>query len=67
MGGRESIKALLKIDSETKVIVTSGYSNDTVLANYKEYGFLDILKKPFTVNVLIEVLSKIETRDANLN
>ncbi len=67
MGGREAIKALLKIDSEAKVIVTSGYSNDPVLANYKEYGFLHILKKPFTANVLIEVLSKVETRDANLN
>lgn len=65
MGGKEAAKELLKIDSRAKIIVTSGYSNDPVLANYKEYGFIDILKKPFTVNDLIDILSKLKTDQGN--
>ena len=47
MGGRETVKRLRKIDPNLKAIVTSGYSSDPVLANYKQYGFFDVLHKPY--------------------
>src|SRR3972149_4833894 len=34
MGGKEAIKELLGIDPEAKVIVSSGFSNDPIMANF---------------------------------
>ena len=59
MGGKQTIRELLKLDPEVKAIVASGYSNDTVMSNYKEYGFKGIISKPFNVEELNEVLSSV--------
>ncbi len=62
MGGKETIKKLLEIDPGVKAIVTSGYSNDPVMANFREYGFIDVLVKPFNnPKELILVLRNILT------
>ncbi len=45
MGGKTVIKKLLEIDSDVKAIVSSGYSNDPVMANFIEYGFSGIFNK----------------------
>jgi len=58
LGGKETIKSLLKIDPKVKVIVSSGYSNDPILSNYRDYGFVDVLSKPYTIENLKQVLSK---------
>ena len=34
MGGKKTIRELLKIDPDIKAIVSSGYSNDPIMANY---------------------------------
>jgi CheY-like chemotaxis protein len=52
MGGKESIQHVLEIDSNAKVIVASGYSNDPVMAHYPEYGFVGTINKPFQVGEL---------------
>jgi len=46
-GGKETIREILAINPEAKVIVSSGYSNDPVMSNYKEYGFCSAIAKPF--------------------
>lgn len=51
-GGKKGARRLLQIDPEAKIIVSSGYSNDTVMANHKKYGFIATLKKPFSLNEL---------------
>jgi len=60
MGGKEAINKLLEIDPEVKAIVSSGYSDDPVLANFQEYGFQGMMPKPFESlslgKVLFEVL-----------
>jgi PAS domain S-box-containing protein len=56
MGGKETIKYFLQINPNIKVIVSSGYSKDPVMANYKKYGFRGVLTKPYTLAELIEVL-----------
>ena len=47
MGGQETIKMLKKIDPSVKAIVSSGYSDNPVIANYKQYGFCEVVAKPY--------------------
>jgi PAS domain S-box-containing protein len=56
MGGRDAVKELKSIDPEVKAVVSSGYSNDPVMANYTEYGFVAVVKKPFIIEELEDVL-----------
>jgi signal transduction histidine kinase/CHASE1-domain containing sensor protein/CheY-like chemotaxis protein len=58
MGGREAIKKLREIDPHVNAIVSSGYSNDHVMANFREYGFCDIIVKPYNPQVLSGALLK---------
>ncbi|OGQ86891.1 MAG: hypothetical protein A2512_04840 [Deltaproteobacteria bacterium RIFOXYD12_FULL_56_24] len=59
MGGRETIKELLALDPQAKAIVASGYSNDPVMANYREYGFAAMLSKPFAIRELSVEIDKV--------
>ena len=52
MGGREASQKLLQVDPETKIIVASGYSNDPLLANFREYGLSAAIAKPFDLGRL---------------
>jgi signal transduction histidine kinase/CheY-like chemotaxis protein len=59
MGGRETIQHLLKIDPSAKAIVSSGYSDDPVMANYRDYGFKGVVSKPYTIKELSEALREV--------
>jgi len=52
MGGRETLIQLHAIDPGARAIVSSGYSNDPVMANYEEYGFAGVVSKPFRIKEL---------------
>ncbi len=56
MGGVEATSAILAMDPEARIMVASGYSKDPVLANYREYGFLARVEKPFSSDKLREAL-----------
>ncbi|MHB2155084.1 hybrid sensor histidine kinase/response regulator [Calditrichota bacterium GD2] len=58
MGGKEAISQILKIDPSAKVIVASGYSTDSLLANFQHHGFVGRLSKPFTLDELNKVLGE---------
>ena len=58
MGGKETIKELKKVDPEVKAIVSSGYSNDPIMANFNDYGFIGVLNKPYNVETLSDALSQ---------
>lgn len=59
MGGQETGKKLLQLDPDAKIIVASGYSNDPVMANYRKYGFLAALAKPFDSKQLRTAIASI--------
>jgi two-component system cell cycle sensor histidine kinase/response regulator CckA len=59
MGGKEAIRQLLTIDNQVKAIVSSGYSHDPVMANFREHGFRGVLAKPYTIEELNKTLSQI--------
>lgn len=62
MGGKEAVTEILKIDPEAKVIVSSGYSENPVMANHKKYGFKGITVKPYTIEQLLnEIILVLES------
>ena len=58
-GGRETIEELMTIDPDAKVIVSSGYSDDPVMSNFKEYGFRDVITKPYKIDEVGRVLRRV--------
>lgn len=58
-GGLETVKEILEIDPNAKVIVSSGYGHGKIMSNYREYGFIDIAPKPYTIDKLEEILQRV--------
>ncbi len=65
MGGRETLLALLKIDSAVNAIAMSGYTHDPVILDPERHGFAAALAKPFNVVQLREILSRIVGPESN--
>ena len=51
-----AVKEILSLNPEAKVIVSSGYSNDPVMADYEEYGFCGSIEKPYRMKDLARVV-----------
>jgi PAS domain S-box-containing protein len=56
MGGRETLQRLLEVAPSARVIASTGYTDDPVLANYADYGFVGIAPKPYTRDELEQVV-----------
>ncbi len=52
LGGKETLQILRNIDPEVKAIVSSGYSNNPVMSHASDYGFQEVLLKPYTMSKL---------------
>jgi PAS domain S-box-containing protein len=59
MGGKEAIVELRAIDPEVKAVVSSGYANDPIMANYQAYGFCGVVPKPYKIHELNSTFSRI--------
>ena len=59
MGGREVVARLREIDPEVKAIVSSGYSNDPVMADFEAHGFVGVIPKPYEMRSLSEMLKRV--------
>jgi CheY-like chemotaxis protein len=62
-GGKETLKQLFEVDPEVKAIVSSGYSSDPIMSNFREFGFRGVVAKPYDIKELGEVLHKVITRE----
>lgn len=58
-GGLAALEALRRIDPAVRAIVSSGYSNDPVLANHRAYGFASVVAKPYRITDLSQALQDV--------
>jgi PAS domain S-box-containing protein len=56
MGGKDVIIELRKLDPDLKAIVSSGYSDDPIMSDYREYGFQGAIVKPYNIKELASKL-----------
>src|SRR6185369_16209941 len=59
MGGREAAQRILEIDPDARLIVSSGYSTDPVMAEFGKFGFCATLLKPYTIEEITRTLASV--------
>jgi len=59
MGGKETMRRMREKDTVVRAIVSSGYSNDPVMANHADYGFDGVLPKPYTMSDLTRIVKQV--------
>lgn len=59
MGGVEAASKLKEIDPSARLIVSSGYSQAPVMSRFREYGFCDVIQKPWVTADLSEVFRRV--------
>ena len=59
MGGKDALKSIRGIDPSVKAIVSSGYYNDPLMADYREHGFHGKSEKPYLINDLTRLIRQI--------
>ena len=56
MGGKETMARLREIDPQVKAVVSSGYSDDPIMADFQKYGFSGVIAKPYRISELGKIL-----------
>ncbi|MGI6393368.1 MAG: hybrid sensor histidine kinase/response regulator [bacterium] len=58
MGGLEATAKIRELDKEIPIFVSSGYTEDEVMADPYSHGFTASISKPFTKDELVEMLNR---------
>lgn len=58
VGGREAIHHLKELDPNVVALVSSGYSNDPVIADPEQFGFKGMVAKPYNLSDLGKALDR---------
>ena len=59
MGGADAMREILKIDPSAKGIVSSGYSSDPVMANFRAHGFRGSVPKPYRMADIARMIREV--------
>jgi PAS domain S-box-containing protein len=59
MGGIETAAHLRRINPNVKLIVSSGYSDAPVMSRSREYGFDEVIPKPWTPRQISEAIHRV--------
>ncbi len=58
MGGKQCMEQLRQINPDVVAIVSSGYSDDQILFNYRDFFFKGMVSKPYRIEEFSKVLRK---------
>ena len=58
MNGKDALQKIREIDRTIPAFLSTGYSEDPIVADPQAYGFTDSIGKPFDINELSEKLQK---------
>lgn len=59
IGGKETVNIIRNIDPKAKIIVSSGYSVDPVMADFEKFGFDAVMPKPYSIRKLKEIITNV--------
>jgi PAS domain S-box-containing protein len=59
MGGKEAVQKLLEMDPQALALASSGYSDDPVIARFRDYGFAGVVSKPYSLKDLENALKQL--------
>jgi PAS domain S-box-containing protein len=59
MGGKEAAQQIIGIDPDARLIVSSGYSTDPIMAVYPNFGFKASLVKPYSMEEIMKTLDSV--------
>ncbi len=59
MDGREAVRKLLYLNPKLRAIVSSGSAGDPIMHDYTNYGFCDVLKKPYDLEDLRAAMGRV--------
>ena len=59
VGGAKAIEEIMRIDPGVKAIVSSGYSDDPIMANPGDFGFSGVLPKPYQPKQLLGLVRSV--------
>ena len=61
LGGKDAIERLCDIDPAIRAILISGYAQDSIMLDHREYGFAAAMTKPYTLQELQATLDSVLT------
>jgi two-component system, cell cycle sensor histidine kinase and response regulator CckA len=59
MGGLAALAKLRELDPAVRAVVSSGYSSDPVMANFRVHGFVARIAKPYESHEMAHVLREL--------
>ena len=63
MGGKEALHCLRELDPGVKAVVSSGYSDDTTVTDFRSFGFSGVLSKPYNVHDMEKTVAELSSWD----
>jgi len=58
IGGFEAFKAIKAFDPRVRAILSTGYSHDPVVLNYKKHGIAGLAPKPYMMHELLAAVEQ---------
>lgn len=63
VGGKKTLEKLIKINPDIKAIVSSGHSNDPIMASFPDYGFKGVITKPYKIKEVSMTIHEVIQED----